>query len=311
MEQRKRSYTAELDGLPDDLAELGAWVSEHEGALPLKPDNEARIVWNDQSRPCRTAFSIVYVHGLTASQGDGTPQHQRLAKYFGCNLFLARLPGHGSDQDEAMRGLTGLQLVGAAMDALTLGERLGKKVILIGTSLGASLSILLAAMYPTEIAAVVAWSPSVRPLNEADLAAACNHSDGVLRTQQPRFLQHAQYWSSAVHVDAYRSLADVLYSAMLPAAFAKVKAPFFMAYSAKDETASASAMLAMYDQLGTLSRLKRKEVFAGGAHVIASPWRSSAAEQVFHSTKAFLETVAGIPASGDASSSAVVIGAGS
>jgi len=160
MEQRKRSYTAELDGLPDDLAELDAWVSEHEGALPLKPDNEARIVWNDQSRPCRTAFSIVYLHGLTASQGDGSPQHLRLAKHFGCNLFLARLPGHGSDQDEAMRGLTGLQLVGAAMDALTLGERLGNKVILIGTSLGASLSILLAATYPAEIAAVIAWSPS-------------------------------------------------------------------------------------------------------------------------------------------------------
>gem|GEM_PF-3831753 len=141
--------------------------------------------------------------------------------------------------------------------------------------------------------------------------AACNHRDNVLRVKQPRALQHAQYWSSAVHVDAYRSLSDVLYSAMLPAAFAKVKAPFFMAYSAKDEIASVRDMLAMYNQLGTLSRLKRKEIFADGAHVIASPWRSSAAERVFRSTKAFLETVAGIPASGDAASSAVVTGAGS
>ena len=44
----------------------------------LKPDNEARIVWADSSRQ-KTAYAIVYLHGFSASLGEGDPTDTDIA----------------------------------------------------------------------------------------------------------------------------------------------------------------------------------------------------------------------------------------
>jgi len=117
-----------LPELPQDLQRLEQWLSSREAAQPgIRPDNQARIVWHDPSRLERTRYSIVYLHGFTASQGEGDPQHRRLAEALQGNLYLPRLPGHGLSEDGAMRGIRAEYWIEAATEALAIGHTLGEQ----------------------------------------------------------------------------------------------------------------------------------------------------------------------------------------
>jgi hypothetical protein len=65
-------------------------------------DNEARIVWANDSLKQKTEYAIVYLHGFSASQEEGNPVHRNIAKQFGCNLYLSRLSQHGVDTTDAL-----------------------------------------------------------------------------------------------------------------------------------------------------------------------------------------------------------------
>src|SRR5688500_12726384 len=74
-------YNRTLPDLPSEPVALQEYIRLREGRHALKKDNEARIVWADSSR-AKTPYSIVYLHGFSASQKEGDPVHLRLAKDF-------------------------------------------------------------------------------------------------------------------------------------------------------------------------------------------------------------------------------------
>ena len=85
-----------------NLLVLDQEIKQSEAAISnIKPDNHARIVWFD-SIPSKTPYSIVYLHGWSASRKEGNPIHINTAKTYGCNLYLPRLAGHGLEEEEAM-----------------------------------------------------------------------------------------------------------------------------------------------------------------------------------------------------------------
>src|SRR5687768_10533659 len=86
----KAVFSAALPPVPAAPADVEQFVLKQESAHKLKPDNEARIVWADSSKQ-KTNFSIVYLHGFSASQEEGDPVHIETARKFGCNLYLSRL----------------------------------------------------------------------------------------------------------------------------------------------------------------------------------------------------------------------------
>lgn len=298
---------APLPVVPREPAALQAWVDARERTVTdIRPDNQARIVWADPLRPSRTACAIVYLHGFGASQGEGAPTHQRLAKAFGCNLYLARLPGHGRRAMDAMRGIDASAMLLSATEALAIGHALGDKVIVIGTSMGGALALELGATQPKAVDALVLWSPLVReranalapmtwPWGPVYLKYAKNHGSDVLHHPGD-----SSYWAEDTHLDGYTMLADLTRGQLVPSTFARVTAPVFMAYYYRDEahqdpTVSVAAMLAMYQQLGTPAALKRKQDFPDAdAHVIASPLRSRATEGVYAASYRFLQDVVGL-----------------
>ena len=83
----------------------------------IKPTNEARIIWFDSSHQ-KTPYSVVYLHGFSASQAEGDPTHRRFAREFGCNLFLSRLADHGIDTTEALLQFTPDRIWESAKEAL-------------------------------------------------------------------------------------------------------------------------------------------------------------------------------------------------
>jgi len=291
-----------LPELPQDLQRLEQWLSSREAAQPgIRPDNQARIVWHDPSRLERTRYSIVYLHGFTASQGEGDPQHRRLAEALQGNLYLPRLPGHGLSEDGAMRGIRAEYWIEAATETLAIGHTLGEQVILVGTSMGATLAIQLAAAHPSSVAAVLAWSPGVRVRDHSALQALCERGDEILTRSLDAYPpERRRYSSAAAHVDGYRSLY-ALFQRMQPALFRQVHAPLFLACYYKDEqeqdpTSSVAAMDEMFDALGTPSECKLRQAYANASHVIASPWRSAEAERVYQDSLDFLRRVLNVTA---------------
>ncbi|MFT8776027.1 MAG: alpha/beta hydrolase [Gluconacetobacter liquefaciens] len=297
-----------MPAVPSDPAALTAWIAAGEAAAgPLRPGAEARIVWVDPAHPARTACAIVYLHGFTASQGEGAPVHADLARLFGCNLYLARLPGHGLQAPDAMRGLTAERLAQGAARALAIGGAIGERVIVIGTSTGGALTLDLAARFPQALAGLVLWSPLVRERgNQLDplfwpwglqlMWLVHNHGHDV--THAPA---QGPVWTGDVHVDGYVALAELTRGRMVAPVFHQVTAPVFLGYYDRDPahtdpTVEVPAMMEMFGQLGTPAALRRQVNFRqADSHVIASPLRSRTPDAVCRATRDYLHDVLHLP----------------
>ena len=269
--------------LPNDLTKLDDDIARYEAGFKLRPDNLARIVWADSAHKVKTPYSIVYIHGYTASWAEGDPVHKDIAKRFGCNLYLARTAGHGLDSPTAMKDLSPEEYLASAERALAIGKQLGDKVIVIGTSMGGMLTLYLASRHP-EISGILLYSPCVEVANSSLKLVTKPWGQQILDQIYPTHLvvndkpdpKRAAYWYSSYHTNGLIVLQTILDEYSTAETFAKIKQPTFLGYYYKDdkhqdETVSVAAALRMYDELGTPAALKRKEAFPNAnAHVIAS-----------------------------------------
>lgn len=295
--------------VPTRLSELNNYVRNREDSvIGLKPGNEAYIQWADSSNKAKTPYSIVYIHGFGASPMEGDPVHRFLASHFGANLFVTRLPEHGISRDNGMEYLTAQKLADAAGEAYQIGKSLGDSVIVVGTSMGGALTLLLASQQP-EIKAVVVYSPAIRDGGERleaffrpwmkFLMEKTKMKNSVIH--QDREGDKKSYWSEDYHINGYESLATLIYSEMKQETFAKINQPLFLGYYYKsaeeqDFVVSVPKMLEMYGQLSTPERLKKEQAFPKtGDHVIASTITSNDWEGVLFQTIDFLEKTAKVP----------------
>ncbi|MFM8806887.1 MAG: alpha/beta hydrolase, partial [Sphingomonadales bacterium] len=132
----KPVYSLVLPEVPSDAVALEQYIRDQESQHKIKPNNEARIVWANDSLRTPTEYALVYLHGFSASQMEGDPVHRNLAARFGMNLYLSRLQDHGIDTTAPLGGMTAQGLWESAVQALAIGKKLGKKVILMSTSTG-------------------------------------------------------------------------------------------------------------------------------------------------------------------------------
>jgi len=292
--------------LPATLTELDKKIDESErSVIGLKPDNEARIVWDDSSKKEKTKIAFLYLHGFSASQAEGAPVHRNLAARFKANLYLARLSEHGIDRgDSTMIGLDADTYYETAEEALAITKQLGDEVVVIGTSTGGALTLFLASRHP-EIRAIVLYSPAVKLydptafiLNKPwGLQIAYKSMGSNVSRDKPDSSEHDNYWSLEYRIEALVALQSLLSNTMTNETFAKVKCPLFLAYYYKneeeqDKTVSVPAMLKMFNKVGTPEALKRKMAFPdAGAHVIASYIRSKEWESVERETEKFLSEI--------------------
>jgi pimeloyl-ACP methyl ester carboxylesterase len=284
----KPDYSLNLPTVPDNKAALEKYIFQNESLHKLKPDNQARIVWADDSTKVITDYSIVYLHGFSASQKEGDPVHRNIAREFGCNLYLSRLAEHGIDTTEQLIRFTAENYWESAKQALAIGKKLGRKVILMGCSTGGSLALQLAASFPGDVAALILLSPNIA-INDP-FAWILNNHWGL---QIARMVKHGNYivsdddraiyrmyWNRPYRLESAVELEEYLETTMLKKNFGKIKRPVLLLYYYKDEihqdsVVRVSAMLNMFDQLETPQNLKtRKAMPNTGDHVICSPIKS-------------------------------------
>jgi pimeloyl-ACP methyl ester carboxylesterase len=304
-----QNFDGEYPTVPTRMLEIEDFIMEKQDTTRgLKPGNRAKIVWADSLNKSKTPFSIVYIHGFGASEMEGNPVHLKIADHFHANLYLVRLPEHGIDREDAMKYLSAQKLVDEVREAYMIGKSLGDSVIVVGTSMGGALSLILASERP-EIKSLILYSPAIREGGEAleqffrpwskFIAENFGFKKGVNIINREG--DKAKYWSSQYHVNGYESLAVLLRSRMNEGTFLKVKVPVFLGYYYKNDleqdfVVSVPKMLEMYDLLGTKDSEKRKIAFPEtGDHVIASSITSKDWEEVLKETINFLEEVAKVP----------------
>jgi esterase/lipase len=300
-------YSSAMPAVPAEPVALVDYIKQQEATHTVKPDNEARVVWASDSLKNKTEYAFVYLHGFTASQGEGDPVHRDLAKKFRCNLYLSRLAEHGIDTTEPMVNLTSDNLWESAKQALAIGKQIGNKVILVGTSTGGTLALKLAAEYP-DVYALILLSPNIAindptawilnnpwGLQVARLVIGSKYLDSEDTREAYR-----KYWTYHYRIEAAVNLEELIETTMNKKTFEKVKQPTLTLYYYKDNihqdsTVKVSAIKEMFTQLGTPADKKREVAMPNtGNHVIGSWIRSNDVPGVERETERFITEVLGI-----------------
>lgn len=290
--------------VPSEPDALEQYVAAQEAKHKLKPDNEARIIWADSTRK-RTPFSVVYIHGFSASQEEGDPVHETFAKTFGCNLYLTRMADHGIDTTEQLLYFTADRWWWSAKEALAIGKALGDKVILISTSTGGTMSLILAAFYTEEVFAMINMSPNVALYNplawlaskpwglqiaRANLGSRYNVTPITAGVDSALDLR---YWNHKYRLEAVCALQVLLESSMNSKTFERIHQPtlnlyYFKNEQEQDHQVKVSAILEMHSQLATPDSLKVAMAIPGaGGHVLGSYLVSKDLESVNEAIRKF------------------------
>lgn len=135
--------------LEDQLGgDVDAYLASQEGRYPdITPGTEKRVIWAGKPGQ-RTALSVIYVHGFSATSEEIRPVPDRIAEALGANLVFTRLSGHGRPGDE-LNSVSASDWTMDTAEAIEVGRAVGDRVIVIGTSTGATLLAGAIAEAPT------------------------------------------------------------------------------------------------------------------------------------------------------------------
>jgi len=289
--------------LPRVDGNVSRFVDSIESISPVRPGNEARIVWADSSKN-RTEYVLLYLHGFSASWYEGFPVNSDFCHRYHCNAYFSRLASHGLITDNPLLDMTPGRLYESAKQALVIAHKLGDKVVIMGTSTGGTLALMLAADFPDMVNGLILYSPNVRIKQEASLLLsrpwglqiARLNFGGDFRTVRDRE-DICKYWYCRYRAEAAVYLQQLLDQKMNARLFHEVKCPVFLGYyyrdkEHQDQTVSVSAALKMFDQLGTSPSNKEKKSFPNaGAHVIGCSLTSHSVDEVEKATWAFTENI--------------------
>ncbi len=285
-------YSSQLPAVPSDAMQLEKYISDNEATHKIKPDNESRIVWYNDSLKEKTEYAIVYLHGFSASQEEGDPVHKEFAKKFGCNLYLSRLADHGIDTTESLANFSAERFWNSALEAYAIGKQLGKRVMLMSTSTGGTVALKLCAEYP-DIAANIMLSPNIA-INDSKAWMLNNHwglqiaqlVQGKHRIVDDTTALYAKYWNNRYTTSSLVQLEELLESTMKESTFQQIKQPTLLLYYFKDEenqddVVKVSAMKRMFAQIATPDNLKRQVALPNTEnHVLGSPIKSKDVKSV-------------------------------
>nr|WP_319399676.1 alpha/beta hydrolase [uncultured Carboxylicivirga sp.] len=266
----------------------------------LKPANEAHIIWSKKGAGYTTSTVFLYLHGFGASSREGEPIMSLLSKKYNANVYMSRLSEHGISRINAFEGLTEDNYVQTAYEALDIARRLGDEVIIVGTSTGGSLALMLAAQNK-DIKGLILYSPFIDLYDSSARVVTSALGSFLFLLKNAGWTQHtnrigevARFWSDTYHINGYVSLIHMIDDYMNPNYFKQVTCPVFLGYYYKDEehqdhTVSVKAMKEMFNSLGTPKNKKQQFAFPlAGNHVIGCDLRSNDWQAVYNRTTEFI-----------------------
>ena len=183
-----------------------------------------------------------------------------VAKSLNANLFYTRLAGHGRGSAGMIQGSVN-KWANDANEAIEIGNRIGNKVIVIGTSTGSTLATWLALQEKGKnISAIILMSPNYYSA-ESNIKLVllpwgkkiAEAMIGKVRHWEPRNPLHEKYWANDYSTAAILpmvGLVDIVDKADLN----NIKVPTLMIYSSKDKVISVPSLKDTFERLGSSNK---------------------------------------------------------
>lgn len=269
----------------------------------VKPGNHSIVITNDSV----SAYCLLYLHGFSASPMEGTPVMQEISGEFGMNLFAPRLFAHGLRNSESLLDFNSEKYWQSAVNALIESQKYGDSVIIMATSTGATLALMLAAAFPEKVKGLILYSPNIDLKDPRSSLLTKPWGLQIARivkgSRYHSFQANAEvekYWNTRYRLEALVELKNMLQHSMIKSTFTKIHQPVLVVYYYKDEdhqdeVVSVDAIREMYGQLSTTTRLKHMEsLSSAGVHALASGIQNSNIGDVVSLTELFMSEVMGI-----------------
>lgn len=305
------SYTPTIQPIDLKINDLDTYVRDRDkGVDQLKPGNQSQLIWASDSLHAQTEFAMVFLHGFSASPEAGNPVVIKMARRYGCNLYMPLLAGHGRDTKESFAELSPADLIESGKEALAIGKILGRKTIVVGSSTGSTLALYLAAYNPDHVHALLNYSPNIDLADGSSALLAYPWGLQLARAILGRYRTiqewsggpQADYWTTTYRVEGLIALRVLLNETMTNETFGKVKQPIFTAYYYKDEenrdqTISIPAIKQFYEQIATPAEQQRLVALPDvGAHAMLNKFQPKDLDELYRQTWAFCEEVLGLQA---------------
>jgi esterase/lipase len=239
--------------LPADLDQFLHASEAHYPDITANTEKTIRWAYPDKRK---TALSVIYLHGFSATRQETAPLSDAIAKQLGANLFYTRLTGHGRN-GAAMAEASVNDWLNDSQEALQIGAQLGDRVVVIATSTGATLATWLASQPQSKnVLAYAMISPNFSPKDRAAQVLTWPWAKyfaplliGPEHHWQPRNAAQARYWSHRFPTQALLPMmALVNYVHELPVE--AIKTPVLMIYAPDDQVVSPAATEQMFARFG-------------------------------------------------------------
>lgn len=239
--------------LPEDL---DRYLAKSESRFDdIVPGTEKIILWA-QGKGVKTPFSVVYFHGFSASRKETAPLADIIAQKLGANLFYTRFTGHGRTP-KAMLGGSVNAWLNDAIQALTIGERIGEKVIVIGTSTGGTIATWLSTQPASgKVAAFILISPNFGPANKMSRILLLPWGGTIAeliigreRSFKPDNAGHEKYWTCRYPTRALLPMMGLV-SLIESVDLSGVKTPVLVIYSPEDRVVDPARTETAFKKIG-------------------------------------------------------------
>lgn len=251
-----RNETLQPLHLPESAKDLPDYLSQRESQYTdLVPGTEKTILWAGEPGE-QTEFSLVFLHGFSASHHEIAPIPETLAKHLQANLFLTRFTGHGRGP-EGMREGNVNRWLNDANEALQIGQRLGKKVIVMAVSTGGSAATWLAAQPDSHLHALILVSPNYGIQNKLARLMTWPWGNlllravqGPYREWQPLNKDQATYWTWRYPSQALLPMMGMI-TLTEGLAFEDITTPTLMIYHPEDQVVDSTITDTIFQRLGS------------------------------------------------------------
>ena len=220
--------------------------------LGLQPGVCKEVIWAEK-RGKKTKFSIIFLHGFSASKFELSPFPNAIALGLNANIYNARLSGHGCG-GEALGEVKVKDWVFDLSEALEIGRKIGEKIIIIGSSTGGTLAAVAAS--EKNVYGIIFVSPNFKIRYRFFQISTLGFARfwiplifGKYRESKPISKEHAIYWTTRYPIVAIITMATLV-KKVVSQNFNKKNCPALFIVSEEDKVVDAKKTLQIAEQWG-------------------------------------------------------------